>query len=70
MNICFFEQFGENYEDEQKIFETNVNAVPIRKDMVVIENEMYAVKELVYCYDAENVEPTAEVFVRKARTII
>ena len=70
MNICFFEQFGENYNDEQKIFETNVNTVPIRKDMVVIENEMYAVKELVYCYDAENVEPTAEVFVRKARTII
>ena len=66
MNICFFEQFGENYEDEQKIFETNVNTVPSRKDMVVIENEMYTVKELSYCYDAENVEPTAEVFVRKS----
>ena len=70
MNICFFEQFGDNYDDEQKIFETNVNTVPSRKDGVVIDNDMYTVKELVYCYDTENVEPTVEVFIRKKEVII
>jgi hypothetical protein len=70
MNICFFEQLGENYDDEQKIFETNVNTVPSRKDGIVIEDNMYTVKELVYCYDAENVEPTVEVFLRKKEVII
>lgn len=29
MNICFFEQFGENYDDEQKIFETNALRNPL-----------------------------------------
>ena len=70
MNICFFEQFGENYDDEQKIFETNVNTVPSRKDGIVIDDNMYTVKELVYCYDNENVEPTLEVFLRKKEVII
>jgi hypothetical protein len=70
MNICFFEQFGENYDDEQKIFETNVNTVPSRKDGIVIDDNMYTVKELVYCYDNENVEPTVEVFIRKKEVII
>jgi hypothetical protein len=70
MNICFFEQFGENYDDEQKIFETNVNTVPSRKDEIVIDDNMYTVKELVYCYDNENVEPTVEVFIRKKEVII
>jgi hypothetical protein len=70
MNICFFEQFGENYDDEQKIFETNVNTVPSRKDGIVIDDNMYTVKELVYFYDSENVEPTVEVFIRKKEVII
>ena len=70
MNICFFEQLGENHDDEQKIFETNVNTVPSRKNGVVIDNNMYKVKELVYCYDNENVELTLEVFLRKKEVII
>jgi len=34
MNICFFERLGKNHDDDRKIFETNVNTVPSRKDEV------------------------------------
>jgi len=69
VNICFFKQTNDGF-GEEKLFETYVETIPSRKDDVIIDDMIYTVKNVTYCYDVKDKEPVVEVTVQEKDAII